>query len=124
MAEKQDSFLRLNLAREKLVKHVAQEKLSASDLTKGEGDGSSFPNGGLRDTSSARGYFIWDWKSPVFIRRNGVLYIPALLINHNGEALDEKTLYRKAESYISKASKRVLKHLGHDARDILVGLGL
>lgn len=48
IAEKQDSFLRLSLAREKLVKHIASEKLSSSDLIKGEGDGSSFPNGGLR----------------------------------------------------------------------------
>lgn len=25
------------------------------------------------------------------------MYIPALLVNHHGEALDEKTLFRKAE---------------------------
>lgn len=88
MTEKQDSFLSLSLNRERFIKHIAHEKLTKSDLIKGEGDGSSFPNGGLRHTSAARGYFVWDWKSPVFIRRNGVLYIPALLLNHNGEALD------------------------------------
>ena len=91
---------------------------------KGEGDGSSFPNGGLRNTSAARGYFVWDWKSPVFIRRNGVLYIPALLLNHNGEALDEKTLYRKAEGYINRTAKKVLNHMGYDAKDVFPGLGL
>ena len=67
-------------------------------ILKGEGDGSSFPNGELRRTSNARGYLVWDWKSNVYIRKsNKVMYIPALLVNHHGEALDEKTLFRKAE---------------------------
>lgn len=70
---------------------------SFQQLRKGEGDGSSFPSGGLRVTHKARAYTVWDSKSEVFLRRNNVLYIPSLLVTHNGEALDDKTLFRKAE---------------------------
>lgn len=70
-------------------------------MLRGEADGSSFPNGGLRHTHAARSYFIWDWKSQIFInKRNKVLYIPSLLVNHNGEALDDKTTYRRAEQLL------------------------
>lgn len=65
-------------------------------MTKCEGDGSSFPSGGLRVTHSARAYMVWDTKSEIFLRkRNNVLYIPSLLIAHNGDGLDDKTLLRK-----------------------------
>jgi glutamine synthetase type III len=55
----------------------------------------------LRDTYAARSHFIWDIKSPIFIH-NHVLYVPALLMNHFGEALDDKTAFRKAENFIEK----------------------
>lgn len=72
-----------------LPQNIAFDKLKLSNVLKGEGDGSSFPNGGLRDTPTARGYLVWDWKSNLYIRKsNQVLYIPALLVNHYGEALD------------------------------------
>lgn len=39
----------------------------------------------------------------MFIKRdNNVMYIPALLVNHHGEALDDKTTFRKAETFIEK----------------------
>ena len=50
-------------------------------MIKGEGDGSSFPNGGLRQTYQARGYTAWDYTSPVFVVKDqlgGCLYIPAV----------------------------------------------
>jgi glutamine synthetase len=66
-------------------------------LIKGEADGSSFPSGGLRFTHQARAYTLWDQQSEVFIRRkNKVLYIPALLVTHQGDALDDKTIFRKS----------------------------
>lgn len=58
---------------------------SFKSLQKGESDGSSFPSGGLRETPKARAYTIWDLKSEVFLRPTSkVLYIPSLLIAHNG----------------------------------------
>jgi glutamine synthetase len=36
-------------------------------LVKGEPDGSSFPNGGIRGTFEARGYTAWDVTSPAYI---------------------------------------------------------
>lgn len=81
------------------MKATGKSVFGFAQLGKGEGDGSSFPSGGLRQTHSARAYTIWDQKSEVFIRqKNNVLYIPALLVTHNGEALDDKTLFRKCEA--------------------------
>lgn len=64
-------------------KELAFEKFSGNILVKGEGDGSSFPSGGLRATHTARGYTIWDPLSQLYIRpKNQILYIPSLLVNH------------------------------------------
>ena len=68
-----------------LIKNIVSEKFTLSNLIKNEGDGSSFPNGGLRHTSHARSYLVWDWRSDLYIRKtNRVLYIPGMLINHFG----------------------------------------
>lgn len=96
-----------------------------SDILKGEGDGSSFPNGGLRATHTARGYFLWDWKSDIFINPvNKVLYIPSMLVNHNGEALDDKTTFRRAENLIEKQCKVLLNKIGINSKGIFIGVGL
>ena len=39
-------------------------EFSGKALIKGEPDASSFPSGGLRETSAARGYTAWDCTSP------------------------------------------------------------
>lgn len=62
-------------------------------LVQGEPDGSSFPNGGIRNTSAARGYTAWDVTSPAYVMEtdNGVtLCIPTVFISWTGEALDKK----------------------------------
>ena len=95
ISEKQETFMKLKLEKGNLIRHLGESRLHFEDLLRGEGDGSSFPNGGLWEAANAGAYFIWDWKAPVFIRkRNGVLYIPSLLLTHTGEALDDKTLFR------------------------------
>eukprot|EP00667_Euglena_gracilis_P021983 EG_transcript_24268 len=43
-------------------------ELEGKTLLKGETDGSSFPNGGLRATHTAGGYTILDPSSPIFLR--------------------------------------------------------
>ncbi len=84
-------------------------------LVKGEPDGSSFPNGGIRDTFEARGYTAWDVTSPAYIIHtdNGkTLCIPTVFISWTGEALDKKTPLLRSNSAMDKAAKRVLGLLG------------
>lgn len=83
------------------LSNSGKSTFSFQQLGKGEGDGSSFPSGGLRVTHKARAYTVWDPRSEVFLRnRTKVLYIPSLLVTHYGEALDDKTLFRKAEKVL------------------------
>ena len=53
-AEKHDSFISVG------PNGTALMEFSGKALIKGEPDASSFPSGGLRQTSSARGYTAWD----------------------------------------------------------------
>lgn len=111
-AEKQVSFVDLN------SKGQIIENLSEKELIKGEADASSFPNGGERMTFEARGYTIWDYTSPVFIKEdfnhNRVLYIPTAFCSYNGVALDEKTPLLRAIQALNNESLRILKILGYD----------
>ena len=43
-------------------------EFSGRELVKGESDGSSFPNGGLRATFEARGYTAWDPTAFAFVK--------------------------------------------------------
>ena len=90
-------------------------EFSGKALVQGEPDGSSFPNGGLRSTSEARAYTVWDVTSPAYVIEtdNGVtLYIPTVFISWTGEALDKKMPLLRANAAMSKAATRVLKLLG------------
>jgi glutamine synthetase len=85
-------------------------------LVKGEPDGSSFPNGGIRSTFEARGYTAWDVTSPAYVMEtdNGVtLCIPTVFISWTGEALDKKTPLLRSNVAMNKAAQKVLRLLGH-----------
>lgn len=85
-------------------------------LVKGEPDGSSFPNGGIRSTFEARGYTAWDVTSPAYVMEtdNGVtLCIPTVFVSWTGEALDKKTPLLRSNAAMNKAARKVLKLLGH-----------
>ena len=65
-AEKQVSFV--EIAKDgKMI-----EDFDEKSLIKGETDASSFPNGGERMTFEARGYTVWDYTSPVFIKEDSL----------------------------------------------------
>ena len=64
-------------------------ELKGKDLIKGETDGSSFPNGGLRITHEAGGYLAIDTSSPIFLRGD-LVHVPTVFVSYNGHALDEK----------------------------------
>lgn len=104
-AEKHDSFIERGDDGRPLT------SFSGKALIKGDTDGSSFPNGGLRATFEARGYTYWDVSSPAFIRE-GVLCIPTVFVSFNGEHLDTKGPLLKALDACSKASTRVVNSLG------------
>lgn len=104
-AEKHDAFIEPDSDGEPMY------RFSGKNLLKGETDGSSFPNGGLRQTFEARGYTYWDVTSPAFVRGH-VLFIPSVFISYTGEALDEKAPLLKAMDSLSEQATRVVQALG------------
>ncbi|MEL7512761.1 MAG: glutamine synthetase III, partial [Cyanobacteria bacterium J06554_3] len=92
-------------------------EFSGKLLIQGEPDGSSFPNGGIRDTFEARGYTGWDVTSPAYILESelgATLCIPTVFVSWTGEALDKKTPLLRSIAVVDKASKRMLKLLGNE----------
>lgn len=105
-SEKHDSFLNFSRVEGKFV-----VGFSGKELVKGEPDASSFPSGGVRETSQARGYTIWDMTSPPFVKKgtNGAsLYIPSLFCSWTGEALDHKIPLLRSEVAISNEFSKLL----------------
>ena len=80
-------------------------------MVRGESDGSSFPNGGLRSTHTAAGYTLWDNSSAPFIRED-VLIVPSMFFAWTGDALDEKIPLLRATSALSGQAVRLLRLLG------------
>lgn len=108
-AEKHDGFIITN------SEGNAITEFSGSLLIKGEPDGSSFPNGSLRMTNSARGYTAWDPTSPAYIMHtdNGAtLMIPSVFLSWTGDALDKKIPLLRSNAAMNKAANRVLSLMG------------
>jgi glutamine synthetase len=108
-AEKHDSFIVTDASGKAIT------EFSGSLLTKGEPDGSSFPNGGIRQTNAARGYTFWDPTSPAFIleTENGAtLCIPSVFVSWTGEALDKKVPLMRSNAAMNQAGTRVLRLMG------------
>lgn len=105
--EKIETFLGIDFAAGgKLV-----SELSGTELFQTETDGSSFPNGGLRETHRAAAYVAWDTSSSPFIYRH-TLYIPAAFISWRGDALDNKMPLLRSNAAVEKQVLRLLRHLG------------
>ena len=118
-AEKHDSFF--TLANGKAI-----EEFNGTFLIQQEPDGSSFPNGGLRETHSARGYTVWDPSSPAFIRdsRYGkTLCIPAIFVSYTGESIDLKTTLLKSIHALDKAATRVARYFDESINKVYPTLG-
>eukprot|EP01080_Neovahlkampfia_damariscottae_P007957 gene7958-12424_t len=104
--EKHDTFVDLNYKTGEM-----KVDFGATALFFSETDGSSFPNGGMRQTHTAAAYTSWDTSSPPFVR-DDCLYIPASFISWKGDALDLKTPLLRANQYLSKQATRVLNLIG------------
>ncbi|MCD8190767.1 MAG: glutamine synthetase III [Clostridiales bacterium] len=110
-AEKHDSFL---TSPDEMGHTLLQ--LSGKKLIMGEPDASSFPSGGLRATSYARGYTAWDITSPAFVKEQScgtVLCIPTVFVSYTGEALDTKTPLLRSMEAVSKQGIRICRLFGN-----------
>ncbi|MCD7838581.1 MAG: glutamine synthetase III [Clostridiales bacterium] len=110
-AEKHDSFL----TSPDEMGHTLMQ-LSGKKLIMGEPDASSFPSGGLRATSYARGYTAWDIASPAFVKEQScgtVLCIPTVFVSYTGEALDTKTPLLRSMEAVSKQGIRICRLFGN-----------
>ena len=108
-AEKHDAFIVTDFD------GGAISTFNGSLLIKGEPDGSSFPNGGIRVTNAARGYTAWDPSSPAYVMRteNGAtLMIPCVFASWTGEALDKKIPLLRSNAAMNKAAQKVLSLMG------------
>lgn len=127
-AEKHDAFV------EHDGKGGMVEEFSGKLLIQQEGDASSFPNGGIRNTFEARGYSAWDPSSPAFIVGD-TLCIPTIFISYTGESLDYKAPLLKSIDAVTSAAlevchyfdsrvKKVYSYLGWEQEYFLVDEGL
>jgi glutamine synthetase len=98
-------------------------KFTGKQLVRGETDGSSYPNGGLRATYRAGGYTVVDPTSPVFLRGDTV-FIPACLVSYEGCALDEKVPLLRACESLSREGVRLLGLMGYKAKSLQLNVGL
>jgi glutamine synthetase len=92
-------------------------------LVKGETDGSSFPNGGLRGTHCAGGYLAVDTSSPIFCRGDTV-FIPSAFVSYFGASLDEKTSLLRSNQALSNEGTRLLGLLGYKVDSLVANIGL
>ena len=90
-----------------------QQDFKGKTLVKGETDGSSYPNGGLRGTHQAGGYLAVDTSSPIFCRGD-TIFIPSAFVSYYGAALDEKTPLLRANAALDKEASRLFSQLGID----------
>ena len=91
---------------------VLEWNFKGKHLLRGETDGSSYPNGGLRVTHSAAAYLTIDPTSPIFLRGDTV-FIPACMVSYYGHALDEKTPLLRSLDALSKQGTRLLNLLNY-----------
>ena len=116
--EKLETFVGVDFSTDRLIIN-----LSGSELFQTETDGSSFPNGGLRETHRAAAYIGWDTGSPPFVYRE-TLYIPSAFVTWNGEALDQKTPLLRADMAVNEQSVRLLSLLGDTVtREVVCNVG-
>ena len=114
-AEKHDSFIEPDGDRVIM-------QLTGKNLIVGEPDASSFPSGGSRATSAARGYTAWDPTSPAFVKE-GTLYIPTIFVSYTGETLDKKAPLLKSMTALDLQAKRLLKLFGIECRKVATTVG-
>lgn len=105
-AQKLDSFI--DRDRQTLDLKV---ETCGTKMFRGETDGSSYPNGGLRETHKAAAYTSWDATTPPFIMGD-TIYFPSLFVAWTGDSMDTRTPLLRSQRAVDKESTRLLKLLG------------
>ena len=100
----------------------ATVKFRGKELSRGEGDASSFPNGGMRQTFEARGVTQWDCTSYAYVL-DDCLFIPTTFGSFNGEVLDKKTPLIRSSIALDTQAMRVLNALGDKAKHVCSVVG-
>mmetsp|Transcript_2670 Transcript_2670/g.5962 ORF Transcript_2670/g.5962 Transcript_2670/m.5962 type:complete len:604 (+) Transcript_2670:867-2678(+) len=98
-------------------------EFSGKELLRGETDGSSYPNGGMRATHTAGGYTVLDASSAIFMRGD-TIYIPTIFMSWTGLATDEKIPLLRSCEALTREGKRLLKNLGYTATGVVPNIGL
>ncbi len=112
---KQDSFQHVQMG-------LISEQFTADTLLRGEADGSSLPNGGLRQTAKARAYTIWDSQTKAFIWGK-VLYIPAFVISYEEKSLDFALPLRKASDMLNQKAQQLCALFDPSITQVFATLG-
>jgi len=110
-AEKHDSLNSLN------KEGYAVIKFRGKELQRGEGDASSLPSGGMRDSYEARGVTLWDYTAFPFIKGD-CLCIPTTFCGAGGETLDKKKPLIASCKALNKQALRLLKSIGMPAKQV------
>ncbi|PCI97185.1 MAG: glutamine synthetase type III [Flavobacteriales bacterium] len=121
-AEKHDAFYKPSLD----INGKGIESLTGRELLQREPDASSFPTGGLRNTSAARGYTIWDPTSPAFIlelESGKTLYVPSVFVSYTGESLGNKAPVLKSIEALNKAASPICQYFDSEVKSIFPTLG-
>lgn len=98
-------------------------KFDGEAMLRGETDGSSYQNGGMRATHRAGGYLAMDPTSPPFLRGD-TIFIPSCFVSYLGHALDEKTPLLRSLDALNVQGTRLCKLLGFDVPGIQSNIGL
>jgi len=106
---KEDTFVDLVWNSDAAIKPFEQA-FPVDRLFSSETDGSSFPNGGLRETHSAAAFTSWDRSSPIVILDN-VMRIPSCFVSHYGKCLDLKTPLLRSSDAASREGLRLIKNM-------------
>jgi glutamine synthetase len=121
-AEKHDSFLHWQRTPGNLISHLDFHKLLQADT-----DGSSFPDGGMRRTSSSLGVLIWNPVLAPFLweeKDQIILMIPALLATLDSEPLDYAIALLRSEQRLNETGQRLLKLAAMRAERVMPMLGI
>ena len=116
VAGKRDSLVSID------KKGRAVVKFRGKELKNGEGDASSFPSGGMRQTFEARGITQWDSSSQAFLR-DGCLAIPTTFSGTNGEVLDKKTPLLRSCAALNREAMRLLRLLNVRCNGVFAVVG-
>jgi len=85
-------------------------KIRSGGLFVGETDGSSFPNGGVRETSAAAAFTSWDRSSPPVVYQD-TAYVPCVFVTKDGLCLDDKTPLLRSTDAVNREGQRLCKNL-------------